>query len=343
MKPFILSVMGSRMARVLCIAAAAWAAVFISGCQPASKAGLLEEIRKRGTLIVLTRNSPTTYYEVRDGLAGLEYEMIQALAEHLGVKPEFKTRDTVSELLGGLEEGEGDLAAAGLTRTPTRTEAYLAGPVYQNVRQQVVCRRGAPIPKTPGDLPGISLTVVAGSSYVERLEALRPENPGLSWSESEAEGTEELLEAVWEGNIPCTVADSNIVAINRRYFPELLVAFDLTEPEPLVWYFPREAKDLKAAVEDWFDEYQDDGKLDLLLDKYYGFIEIFDYVDTRSFVRAIDEVLPHYQALFRKTGREYHIPWALLAAQAYQESHWRPRAKSPTGVKGLMMLTLPTA
>ncbi|HSG05369.1 MAG TPA: membrane-bound lytic murein transglycosylase MltF, partial [Nitrospiria bacterium] len=241
------------------------------------------------------------------------------------------------------EEGEGDLAAAGLTRTPTRTEAYLAGPVYQNVRQQVVCRRGAPIPKTPGDLPGISLTVVAGSSYVERLEALRPENPGLSWSESEAEGTEELLEAVWEGNIPCTVADSNIVAINRRYFPELLVAFDLTEPEPLVWYFPREAKDLKAAVEDWFDEYQDDGKLDLLLDKYYGFIEIFDYVDTRSFVRAIDEVLPHYQALFRKTGREYHIPWALLAAQAYQESHWRPRAKSPTGVKGLMMLTLPTA
>ncbi|MBF4443746.1 transglycosylase SLT domain-containing protein, partial [Vibrio anguillarum] len=32
-----------------------------------------------------------------------------------------------------------------------------------------------------------------------------------------------------------------------------------------------------------------------------------------------------------------------IAALAYQESHWNPLAKSPTGVRGMMMLTLPTA
>ena len=53
--------------------------------------------------------------------------------------------------------------------------------------------------------------------------------------------------------------------------------------------------------------------------------------------------LPDYQALFEETASQFGIDWHLLAAVAYQESHWNPRAKSPTGVRGLMMLTLDTA
>jgi membrane-bound lytic murein transglycosylase F len=37
------------------------------------------------------------------------------------------------------------------------------------------------------------------------------------------------------------------------------------------------------------------------------------------------------------------LDWQLIAAQSYQESHWNPRAKSPTGVRGMMMLTLETS
>jgi len=37
------------------------------------------------------------------------------------------------------------------------------------------------------------------------------------------------------------------------------------------------------------------------------------------------------------------IDWRLLAAISYQESHWNEKAISPTGVKGLMMLTQATA
>ena len=45
--------------------------------------------------------------------------------------------------------------------------------------------------------------------------------------------------------------------------------------------------------------------------------------------------------LFKKYSDEFD--WRLVAALAYQESHWNPKAKSPTGVRGMMMLTLPTA
>ncbi|WP_281645590.1 transglycosylase SLT domain-containing protein [Parendozoicomonas sp. Alg238-R29] len=53
--------------------------------------------------------------------------------------------------------------------------------------------------------------------------------------------------------------------------------------------------------------------------------------------------LPRYYDLFRKVASEHRIDWHLVAAISYQESHWHPKAKSPTGVRGMMMLTLPTA
>ena len=59
-------------------------------------------------------------------------------------------------------------------------------------------------------------------------------------------------------------------------------------------------------------------------------------------VKASREKLPTYLPLFQKYATD-DIDWRLLAAVAYQESHWNPRAKSPTGVRGMMMLTLPTA
>ena len=52
-------------------------------------------------------------------------------------------------------------------------------------------------------------------------------------------------------------------------------------------------------------------------------------------------MLPDLRPLFEKYASE--IDWKLLAAISYQESHWDPLATSPTGVRGLMMLTRNTA
>ena len=57
----------------------------------------------------------------------------------------------------------------------------------------------------------------------------------------------------------------------------------------------------------------------------------------------IETRLPQYQRQFQVVARAYGIPWTLLAAQAYQESRWDPHAVSPTGVRGIMMLTRNTA
>ena len=70
-------------------------------------------------------------------------------------------------------------------------------------------------------------------------------------------------------------------------------------------------------------------------------ITAFDYVDTQAYLEAVEKILPQYQPLFEKY--KGNLDWRLLAAVAYQESHWDPYATSPTGVRGMMMLTKDTA
>jgi membrane-bound lytic murein transglycosylase F len=57
----------------------------------------------------------------------------------------------------------------------------------------------------------------------------------------------------------------------------------------------------------------------------------------------MQSVLPRYRRLFIEAQDVHGIDWRLLAALAYQESHWDPLATSYTNVRGMMMLTEDTA
>ena len=303
--------------------------------------GVLETILDRGEMVVLTRNAPTTYYYGPDGRAGYDYDLIMAYAEHLGVEVNFRLKNSVDDVLGALAVGKGHVAAAGLTKTEARKENFLFGPSYFQVQQQLVCRRGNTVPRSVGEMADVSIEVTASSSYVERLEELSENEPGLTWRETELT-TEQILERVWQGYVECTVADSNIVNINRRYMPELVVAMPLTDSEDIAWALPKKAQDLQKSIHEWFAE-AEETLSPVLYGRYYAHVEIFDYVDTARFKRSIRDRLPDYKELFVEAGERYGIDWKLLAAMAYQESHWDPHARSPTGVRGMMMLTLRTA
>ncbi len=317
-----------------------------SGDGPETMVRDLDEIRDSGTLKVLTRNAPTTWYIDQDGMpAGPEHDLVQAFADELGVEVDYQLVDSVSEILDALARGEADLAAAGLTVTPERQQRYRFGPGYQDVTQQVVCRRDRVQPEELEDLVGLDIRVIADSSYSETLQQLKAKRfPELAWSESDdTANTEQLMHQVWQGEFDCTVADSNIVDINRRYYPELIAPLNLRREESLAWLLPQAAGDLEAAIGDWLQTYKDAGRLDAWQERHYGFFEVFDYVDIRAYIRRIDKRFPKYRGYFRKAAQEHDLPFTLLAAQGYQESHWNALARSPTGVRGIMMLTQNTA
>ncbi len=301
------------------------------------------QIRKDKTLTILTRNAPTTYFEGRDGPSGYEYDLTQALAEYMGVSVHYRFFDTVDDILQAVANGQGDIAAAGITRLPERESTGLFTPSYMSVRQQLVCNRSTPPPKKIHDLTRVSLMVSNGTSYLSTLENLKTELDGLTWTTAEGHSTEQIFEMVSEGKVDCTISDSNIIALNQRFYPRLKIAINLTEAQPLAWLLPEHSTGLHAALNHWFMLVRSSGQLADIHERNYGHIKPFDFVDTRAFRRRVVIRLPKYQEHFKEAAHKQDFPWTLLAALSYQESHWNNRARSPTGVRGLMMLTLSTA
>ena len=314
-----------------------------TGCSQFMPRDELEAIKDRGTLRVLIRNNATCYYEGPQGFAGFEYDLVKSFADHLGVKVKCVVTDSFNEMIPALLRGEGDIIAAGFTVTENRMRKVAFGPPYMEVQQQVVGRRGGPSPSDIEELIGQPLWVNAGTSYEERLKELKSQYPGLSWLPVSGYETEELLEMVWRGIIPLTIADSNIVAVNRRYYPQLKIDFAIQEAEQLAWAVHPQHNHLLAAVENWFGQPSTSALLLKLKQHYYGHLKVFDYVDLVKYHRRLRHRLPRYENYFRAAAEKNGLDWRLVAAQSYQESHWDPQAVSFTGVRGIMMLTQDTA
>jgi membrane-bound lytic murein transglycosylase F len=304
---------------------------------------LLEQIRLLGELRVVTRNAPTTFYYGATELYGIEYELADAFADHLGVRLDLRTVDQMDEIVPGIIRGRAHVAAAGITITDPRRELIAFGPRYQSVTAQVVYRMGSKRPASLRDLAGRRVEVRAGSSHVGLMYRALAEEPGLAWAENRSLGAETLIRRVADGTIDYVIVKSNEYQLLRHYYPDVRVGFDLESDAALAWALPSDAYDLREAVSEFFAKIEASGELERIVDRYYVARRDFDFVGSSAFVRHLNQRFADFQATFEEAERETGIDWKLIAAIAYQESHWDADAVSPTGVRGVMMLTANTA
>ena len=335
--------LGSRKLALSMVVAVFSIILTVKGIPFIFKPTLLQQVVNSGELIIATRNSPTTYYEGPDGPTGFEYDLASLFAASLGVKLKVVVPDNINDIFRSVELGKVNFAAAGLTVTEARKQRVLFSPSYQQISEQLVYHNQNQKPGTVSDLNGM-LEVMADSSHVDRLLKLKQRHSLLNWVEHDDVESEELLQMVNSKVIDYTVADSNELALNQRFMLELRVAFDLSEPSQLAWAFPKtQDTSLYDKASEFFWRIYNNGELEHLVEQHYGHISQFDYVGNRTYIEHISTRLSKYQNVFQQASTDLGLDWRLLAAVGYQESHWDPNAVSPTGVRGIMMLTRDTA
>ena len=312
------------------------------------KGTLLGDVKARGVLRVATINSPTTYYQGREGPAGIEHDLAQAYADTLGVTVEMVVKDTLAEVLDAADSGEADIAAAGLTISDDKLLFRRFAPAYDSVSEVVVCREGDPAPADLDTLAISEIVVAEASSYAATLRNLEAEGRSVRWREEPGSSVEHLLGAVSDGAVDCTLADDRQFALSHRYYQHLERAVTLPVERRLAWAVGEgrtwRSTSLENSLRRWFESTETERLVAGLDERYFGFDpEAVEPAHAAAFRWAMEEKLPDYRDLFEAEAARVDMPWTLLAAVAYQESHWNPNARSPTGVRGMMMLTIPTA
>lgn len=339
-----INIFHTRELLFLLIALSLFAALFMFSQSTRTQ---VDAIQQNGVLRLATRNTSTTYYIDNNGQpAGFEYELAKAFAEYLGVELELIIPDTFGEIFDLLRNRSAHIAAAGLSMTEQRKEEFRFSPPYAYSTPTIIYRttRGQPKPKTIADLEGKELKVIANSSHAELLRSLKQTNPDLKWQETNIMTGTQLLESVYNKELDYTISDDLVFDAQKSYFPGLNKALILSKPEPVAWMLVKQNdQSLQRALRRFFERATTQELLVSLKKKYLTRQNRLSYVDIETFRRDKKNRFCKLEQYFLMAEQDIDIDWRLLAAIAYQESHWNPAAVSPTGVKGIMMLTKNTA
>jgi len=314
------------------------------GCSkpPDDEDDSLEKIKKSGVVKVITDNSATTYYIYRDDPMGFEYDLAKAFADYLGVRLEIVTPGW-DDMFDTLYKDSGDLIAAGLTKTKNREAFVDFSEGYSTVQQQIVVHKRNHTIKNIEDLNGATIHIRSGTSYEERINELQQEGLEIDFVIHRNVPTEELIRRVADREIRITIADSNIALLNRRYYPDIRIAFPVSEPQEIAWAVRKGDRRLLQEINTFFERIKENAVFDRIYRRYYANLDIFDYADLKKFHNRLKTHLPKYETIIRKESKKAGFDWRMIAAVVYQESHFDPYAESHTGVRGLMQITQSTA
>ncbi len=275
-----------------------------------------------------------------NGDAAFELELVSLFAHHLKVKLKSVILED-PQVEPALLARRVHFSATGMRQRSDSTLKF--SPVFQTLSEQIICQGSTP--KRLNAWPeGLNVEVVEASAQAQALAEISQRFPRLSWTETNEQSSSTLLQQVAEGHLSCTVANEEQLALVRNYYPQLGNSVDLNSPSPLAWGFAADGDaELFQQATLFIKGIQQDGSLNHLLDRHYGHSERLEPIDVSTFKQNAQTILPQFKEYFQQAAAETGFDWALLAALAYQESHWNPLATSFTNVRGMMMLTEGTA
>jgi membrane-bound lytic murein transglycosylase MltF len=318
--------------------------------------GDLDEMVKRRVIRVLTVQSPILYFVDRGREVGMTYEAVSAFEKQLNESLGNKTVRVLcvmvpvsrDQLIQGLVDGRGDIAAAMLTMTPERQKLVdFSVPMGSGVREVLVTGPNAPAVASLEELSGWEILVRPSSAYAERLRKLNAHLDGQGKAPVTIDPAPEtledgdILEMVNAGLAQATVVDDVTADLYTQVFPGLRKHSDIASaPGDIGWAFRKNSPKLAAAVNRFAASHKQ-GSLQ-------GNVLIKRYLKTAQWVKNArsDEDRRRFEvtiATFKKYSARFDLDYLLMAAQGYQESGLDQSKRSHVGAIGVMQVMPATA
>lgn len=296
-------------------------------------------------LVVSVPYGPATFYLDAEGKpAGFTHDVVQAFAARHKWTVTWKETKAYSEPFESLRNQESHMVAANLIAASVDEQRLLPGPMLFETRVVVVTRHPAPQIRNLADLSKLKIGVALGAGHISLLDSARRKYPKLKWTILEDIFPEGLLAKLDENEFDAVVVNEQDFDLARNQYPALRIAYELSKQEPVVWALPHGvSKPLLAKLNRFFIEARRDGTLRQIYERYYGHVKRLEPADAEGILMRRLSILPRYRSYFREAQEQTALDWRLLGAIGYQESKWDPYATSPSGVRGLMMLTGETA
>lgn len=291
------------------------------------------------------RVSPSTYFDKLHGQMGFEHELLKRFATYSGKTLKLSEFDSVESMFDALDQNQIDMIASGYGISESEYGHYQSSPAYRSDQMVTVYKVGQHRPRKAAHLVDKRIGTIANSLASDELSKLQQSYPTLSWQELNTIDYVDLLSRVESQDIDVALISLTDFQMYRGAFPSLGVGFELSQSIDYHWSFgdSKNQAELASLAEAFLADQAVVADISILEERYFSPSKELNQVKAHEFARNVKRRLPKHRELIQTVAAENNLDWRFLAAISYQESNWLPKAKSRTGVRGMMMLTRQTA